>query len=206
MVDYLLAIHPTVLLLAWIALAVAIPWFSVAALGATSALLVLGAWAWGIRACWRLVRRTRVLFIALILLYAFATPGMPIFPGSDTPTQEGLLSGTLQAWRLLLMITALAILLISLNRDQLLAGIYGLLAPLKPLGLPLERIAVRLWLTLQYAESAANSDSLHERWQAALTLPDGLSERITLALVEFHVRDFVFVVGYGVLLAGALLW
>ena len=201
-----MGIHPTVLFLAWIALAVAIPWFSVAALGASSALLALGAWAVGIRACWRLVRRTRVLFVAVILLYAFATPGMPLFAGWDVPTQEGLLSGTLQAWRLILMIAALAILLISLNREQLLAGIYGLLAPFKPLGLPLERIAVRLWLTLQYAESAANSDSLRERWEAALTLPDGLSERITLELVEVHARDFVFAVGYGVLLAGALLW
>jgi len=202
----ILGIHPTVLFLAWIALAVAIPWFSIPALAGMSALLALGAWAVGLHACWRLLRRTRVLFITLVLLYAFTTPGMPLFSGWDTPTQEGLLSGTLQAWRLLLMIVALAILLIGLNREQLLAGIYGLLAPFKPLGLPLERIAVRLWLTLQYAESAAHSDSLRERWEAALTLPDGLSERITLVLAEFHVRDFAFAIGYGVLLAGALLW
>ena len=116
----MLGYNPTVLFLAWIALAVAIPWFSVAVLGATSALLVLGAWAVGVGACWRLVRRTRVLFIALIALYAFATTGTPIFPGWETPTQEGLLSGALQAWRLLLMLVALTILLISLNRDQLL--------------------------------------------------------------------------------------
>ena len=198
--------NPTVLFLAWIALAVAIPWFSVAVLGATSVLLVLGAWAVGVGACWRLVRRTRVLIIALIALYAFATPGTPIFPGWETPTQEGLLSGALQAWRLLLMLVALTILLISLNRDQLLAGIYGLLAPLKPLGLPLERIAVRLWLTLHYAESAASTASLRERWEAALIVPDGQSEHITLELAAVQPRDFVFMVGYGVLLAGALLW
>ena len=204
----MLPIHPTTLFLAWIALAVAVPWFSVAALGATSTMLVLGAWAVGIHACWHLVRRTRVLFIALILLYAFATPGTPLFAGWNTPTQEGLLAGTLQAWRLLLVIMALTILLVRLNREQLLAGIYVLLAPFKPLGLPLERIAVRLWLTLQYAESGAvlTSVSLRERWEAALTQPKGLSESITLELAEFHTRDVVFVVGYGVLLAGALLW
>ena len=203
----MLPIHPTTLFLAWIALAVAVPWFSVAALGATSTMLVLGAWAVGIHACWHLVRRTRVLFIALILLYAFATPGTPLFAGWNTPTQEGLLAGTLQAWRLLLVIMALAILLVRLNREQLLAGIYVLLAPFKPLGLPLERIAVRLWLTLQYAESGGpTGDSLRERWEAALTLPNGLSENISLELAEFHTRDVVFALGYGVLLAGGLLW
>ncbi len=200
------SIHPTTVFLAWIGLAVAIPWFSVLSLWATSSLLGLGAWAVGIHACWRLVRRSGVLFIALILLYAFATPGRPLLAGWDAPTHEGLLSGGLQAWRLFLMITALAVLLISLNREKLLAGIYGLWAPFKPLGLPLERIAVRLWLTLQYAESGSNSDSLHARWAAALTLPDGLAGSISIELAEFHVRDFAFAVGYGVLLAGALLW
>ena len=199
-------IHPSTLLLAWIAFAVAIPWFGASALLAASALLGFGAWVCGFKACWRLVRRTRVLLIALIVLYAFATPGTPVIAGWQEPTQEGVLSGARQAWRLLLIITALAVLLTRLTREHLLAGIYGLLAPFKPLGLPLERIAVRLWLTLHYAESAASSASLHARWEAALTLPDGLAERITLAFPEFHVRDFVFVVGYGVLLAGALLW
>ena len=96
----MLTLHPTLIFLAWIALAIAIPGFSLGALGATSALLVLGVGAVGTRTCWRLVRRTRTLFIAMIVLYAFATPGMPIFSGWDTPTQEGVLSGTLQAWRL----------------------------------------------------------------------------------------------------------
>lgn len=201
-----MTIHPTALLLAWIAFAVAIPWFGVLVLWMASALLALGVWAGDFKACWRLVRRTRVLLIALLALYAFSTPGTPLFAEWDVPTQEGLQTGALQAWRLLLLITALALLLARLNREQVLVGIYGLLAPFKPLGLPLERIAVRLWLTLQYAESGLHANSLRERWEAALTLPNASSSSITLEFPAFALRDLVFVIGYGALLLGALLW
>jgi len=194
------------LLLAWIVFAVAIPWFDVHALWAASALLALGVWAGGLNACWRLVRRTRVLLIALLVLYAFATPGSPIFAAWTMPTHEGLLAGALQAGRLLLMITALALVLVHLTREQVLAGIYGLLAPFKPLGLPLERIAVRLWLTLQYAESGLHANSLRERWDEALALPNVPSSSITLEFPAFALRDLVFLIGFGALLLGALLW
>ncbi len=201
-----MTIHPTALLLAWVAFAVAIPWFGISILWAASALLALAVWVGGAISCWRLIRRTRVLLIALLVLYAFATPGAPLLAAWAVPTQEGLLAGALQAWRLLLMITALAVLLTRLNREQLLAGIYSLLAPFKPLGLPLERITVRLWLTMQYAESGLNANSLRERWAAALTLPNAPASSITLELPSLVLRDLVFMLGFGVLLAGAVAW
>lgn len=194
------------MLLAWVAFAVAIPWFGIPALGVATVLLTLGAWVGGVKTCWRLVRRTRVLLVALIVLYAFATPGTPLLADWAAPTQEGLLAGALQAWRLLLMITALAVLLACLSREQLLAGIYGLLALFKPLGLPLERIAVRLWLTMQYAEIGAHANSLRERWEAALTLPNTPASSITLEIPAFELRDLAFTAVWGVLLTGALLW
>lgn len=199
-------LHPTTLLLAWAAFAVAIPWFGVSAIWVASAVLALGVWGGGVSACWRLVRRTRFLLIALIVLYAFATPGVPLFLAWEAPTQEGLLAGALQAWRLLLMIAALALLLVRLSRERLLAGIYGLLAPFRFLGLPLERIAVRLWLTLQYAETGLSGNSLQERWAAALTLPNAPASSITLELPAFTLHDLAFSLGYGALLWGALLW
>jgi len=194
------------LLLAWIAFAVALPWFSVLILWMTSALLALAVWAGGFNTCWRLVRRTRVLIIALLVLYTFATPGAPLFAAWEVPTHEGLLAGAQQAGRLLLMITALALLIVRLSREQLLAGIYGLLAPFKPLGLPLERIAARLWLTLQYAESGLHANSLRERWDVALTLPNTSSPSITFEFPAFALRDLAFLIEFGVLLLGALLW
>ncbi|MBI5753456.1 MAG: hypothetical protein HZA59_15125 [Hydrogenophilales bacterium] len=194
------------MLLAWVAFAVAIPWLDVPVLGMASALLVLGVWMGGVTACWRLVRRTRVLLIALVVLYAFATPGAPLLAAWEAPTQEGLLAGALQAWRLLLMIAALALLLVRLSREQLLAGIYGLLAPAKPLGLPLERIAVRLWLTLHYAEAGLHGNSLRERWETAMSLPHAPASSILLEIPAFAMRDLLFLVGFASLLLGALLW
>lgn len=199
-------IHPTVLLLAWLAFALAIPWFSSTALAAASPLIALGVGVSGFQASWRLVRRTRYLLIALILLYTLATPGTPLIDMWATPTQEGLLAGTLQAWRLLLIVTALALLLTHTNHAQLLAGLYGLLTPLKVLGLPRDRIAVRLSLTLQYAEAGLASHSLRERWDEALAPPNAPASGITLTFPAFTWRDLAFVGGISAVLAGALLW
>lgn len=198
-------IHPSALLLAWLAVAVALPWFSVQVLWVASALLALGVWMGGVQACWRLIRRTRFLLLALILLYAFATPGTPLFVNWDIPTQEGLLHGGVQAWRLLLLVVALGLVLTSLSREKLLVGIYGLLFPFKPI-LPVDRIAVRLWLTMEYADKGQNEKSLHARWAAALTLPNTPATMITLVFPTFAWRDLGFMVGFSLLLVGALIW
>ena len=74
-------LHPTTRLLAWIAFAMAIPWLSIQALLAASVGIAAMVWVSGVEDCWRLVRRTRILLMALIVLYAFATPGAPLIAG-----------------------------------------------------------------------------------------------------------------------------
>ena len=198
-------LHPTTRLLAWSAFALAVPWLALNALIAASALiatLVLGS---GTAVCWRLIRRTRVLLVALVLLYAFATPGTPLIASWDQwyPTAEGFHAGGLQAWRLLLMIAALAVLLAGMQRESLLSGIYVLLRPLHAVGVPVERIAVRLWLTLHYAETAPQA-GLSARWENALTLPNERAATISLEVPGFTLQDAGFAIAYGVLLAFAL--
>jgi len=185
----------------------AIPWLSIQALLAASVGIAVMVWASGAAGCWRLVRRTRVLLIALIVLYAFATPGVPLIAGwmQWNPTVEGIRAGGLQAWRLLLMISALALLLARMQREQWLAGLYILLLPLKFLGVPVARIAVRLWLTLHYVETAPKADSLSARWESALTLPDEMPASIALEVPVFTRWDAGFILGFGVLLA-LVLW
>jgi len=199
-------IHPTVLLLVWLSFALAIPWLSSPVLAASSGLLALGAVISGVAACWRLLRRIRYLLLALIVVYALATPGTPLFDTWAAPTREGLAAGAMQAWRLLLMVTALALLLVRLNQAQLLAGIYGLLTPLIRLGVPRDRIAVRLCLTLHYAEADDHARSLGERWQAALTPTDMPASSISLEMPAYTLRDLGFFLGVGALLWGALSW
>ena len=199
-------LHPTTRLLAWIAFALAIPWLGIDALLAASALLAALALGSGMTVCWRLVRRTRVLLAALVVLYAFATPGTPLIASWDQwyPSYEGFRAGGLQAWRLLLMIAALAVLLARMQREALLAGIYVVLLPLRAFGVPVERIAVRLWLTLHYAETVPQAAGLSARWENALTLPNERAATISLEVPAFTLQDAGFAIGYGVLLTFAL--
>jgi energy-coupling factor transport system permease protein len=100
----------------------------------------------------QLVRRTRWIMFSLWLIYAYSTPGKMLFDATFSPSLEGLIDGGLQLMRLLAALAGLAILLDRLHRQQLMAGLYSLLAPLQWLGLSRERLAVRLALTLHYAE------------------------------------------------------
>ena len=199
-------LHPTTRLLAWIAFAVAVPWLDIDALLVASAMIVVLVLFSGAADCWRLIRRTRVLLATLIVLYTFTTPGAPLIASWNQwdPTYEGFRAGGLQAWRLLLMIAALAVLLARMQRESLLGGIYVLLLPLRAIGVPVDRIAVRLWLTLHYAETAPQAKGLSARWENALTLPSSRATLITLDVPEFRWQDVRFALAYGALLAFAL--
>lgn len=104
---------------------------------------------------WKGLFRARMLLLAMLLIYAFATPGDALWPllGRFSPSLDGMQGGVLQAWRLAIMLVSLAVLLSICSRSALLGGIFYLLKPLAPLGVNPERIAVRIWLTLYYAEN-----------------------------------------------------
>jgi energy-coupling factor transport system permease protein len=103
-----------------------------------------------------LLRRTRWILFSLLLIYAYATPGEAVWAQGEaySPTLEGLQDGFLQLGRLVCTLAGLAILLMRLTQNQLIEGLFVLLAPLQKIGFPRERVAVRLALTLRYAESA----------------------------------------------------
>jgi energy-coupling factor transporter transmembrane protein EcfT len=107
------------------------------------------------RDVWKGLFRARILLLAMFLIYAFTTPGDSLWlpAGRYSPSKDGIQSGTIQAWRLAIMLASLAVLLTSCSRQALLGGIYHLLKPLASLGINPERIAVRIWLTLYYAEN-----------------------------------------------------
>ncbi len=104
----------------------------------------------------QMLRRTRWIMFSLLLIYAFATPGeQPLFDlfGAASPSEEGLADGGLQLARLSGMLAALSLLLNRLNQQELVGGLYSLAYPLRYFGGVRQRFAVRLALTLQYAES-----------------------------------------------------
>ncbi|MCG6932161.1 MAG: hypothetical protein LJE57_00835 [Gallionella sp.] len=151
----------------------------------------------------QLLRRTRWVMISLLLVYAYSTPGQSLWDGLGmfSPSREGLYDGVLQLARLLCALAGLAILLDRLHRQQLIAGLYTLSAPLRLIGVSRERFAVRLALTLHYAEVAMVRET--RTWQDSLRslfeTPGDAGKHLELKLYRFAFRDGLLV-GFALLL------
>ncbi len=111
----------------------------------------------------RVVKRMRWLFISLLVIYAFTTPGeyIPELLAYASPTYEGCVLGLLQITKLLIALASLSLLFASSSKQDLIAGLYMLLTPLKLFGLNVERFSARLMLTLDYVEEFA-ADANHK--------------------------------------------
>jgi energy-coupling factor transport system permease protein len=148
--------HPAVSILLWVFLTLAMQSLHVAGLVLAGIPLLLAAYILSSARLLKLLRRTRWIMLSLLIVYAYATPGEAVWMqlAEFSPTREGLLDGLLQLCRLICALAGLSILLSALSRQQLISGLYTLAYPLCYAGLSRERIAVRLALTLHYAESA----------------------------------------------------
>lgn len=206
--------HPATKILLWLGFAVAVQEFDLPLLGASSALAVLALLITRAGASLNMLRRSRWLLLSLLLVYAFATPGDPVFPelGTFSPTIQGLLGGGTQAWRLALLLATLALLLHTCPRENLLSGIYILLKPYRFLGLDPERIAVRLWLTLRYAEQRRSStgarNSFQAWWQELRLSGESTADaaaHVSIELAPFTWRDTA-ILAIAALLLGVALW
>lgn len=167
--------HPASLILIWLAFAFCIPWLHPAELAVIVFLFSLPLLLRHSAQYLKLLRRSRWLLISLILVYAFVTPGAAAIAvlGPYSPSREGLLSGGLQALRLIALLATLALLLATTSRERILAGLYFLLRPFALIGMDIDRVAARIWLTLYYAEKAEQSGprgtgEWRERLHAAL--------------------------------------
>jgi energy-coupling factor transport system permease protein len=143
---------------------------------------------------------------SLLLIYAYSTPGAALWAmlGVASPTREGLLDGLLQLGRLVSVLSGLAILLELLPQTQLISGLYSLAYPLRWLGLSRERVAVRLALTLEYAESAMRDTASDWRStiNAALQPSADRTEHIELRVQPFRGVDFLLLTAGAVVLIG----
>ena len=146
--------HPATKILLWLLFSVYAQGLGLSALlSVTGALILWLLMAERIRFI-KAVRRVRFVFFGLIAVYAFSTSGESLFPpwGVFSPSIEGLHAGGVQALRLLCLLASLSLLLRYCATADLLSGIHSLLRPFKSLGVPADRIAVRIWLTLRYAQ------------------------------------------------------
>lgn len=165
--------HSGLILFLWLALVAAMQLLNPAALAvalAGAALLGLGlARARSLR----LVKRIRVLLLAIVLLFAGFTPGEAVLHDWPrlSPTREGLQLAAVHAARLLVVVFAVALLLERLSMTRLVAGLYALAQPLRLLGLAPERLAIRLLLVLHYVEASPRGSG-RMQWQRWLREED----------------------------------
>lgn len=149
----------------------------------------------------RLIWRTRWLFLVLVLGYAYSLPGAPLWPALDawSPSVEGARHGALQALRLLALLLWLDALVLRLDAGRLLGGLYALLAPLARVGVPAERAALRLGLTLQAIERMERGRPLLRGLLDETSVPQ-MPEVIRIECTPARWRDVLIPVGSAVVL------
>ena len=96
-----------------------------------------------------MLKRLKWLFVSILVVYLFFTPGQLLLPDLTwSPTLEGLMQGLLRVAVLVLLVAAVNFLISSTEQDDFLSAILWCLRPLSFVGLPHERLAVRITLTL----------------------------------------------------------
>ncbi len=127
----------------------------------------------------RVLKRMRWLFLSILLIYGFGTPGeyLSQLPLAFAPTFEGLKLGSIQIIKICIALAALTILLNTTNKDHLIIGIYTLFKPFKHLGVDVERFSVRLSLTLDYFEVLASQPKDHLNFKLFDSFHAGLDDK-----------------------------
>ncbi|MGO8755365.1 MAG: CbiQ family ECF transporter T component [Gallionellaceae bacterium] len=201
--------NPALLILAWGTLVIALQMTGPVLLSLISVVLIASALTFSAARLLALMRRTRWIMFSLILIYACTTPGTAVIGqmAAFSPTSEGLQEGLLQLARLISVLASLSILLSWMDQQKLVSGLYTLAYPLQFTGLSRERIAVRLALTLQYAETAMRDTSTN--WHGSIEhmlapIPVEQSD-IELSVVRFTLMDSLLLVAGCALLVLVLL-
>jgi energy-coupling factor transporter transmembrane protein EcfT len=190
----LLDLHPATRIALWLVFAAAVSWSSASALPVLT--LPVASWIlWSRDSHFlRMLRRARWLFISLLFIYGLTTPGEGLLAWDAGPnlSRQGLVVGFVQAWRIALMIGALALLLRCTPPGQFIAGMHAMFYPLqRALRIDAGRVALRLLLTLRYAsETGAETRS---DWRAALAAAAGAADcgetRVVIERPPFTWRD-----------------
>lgn len=157
--------------------------------------------------CIRLLLRLKWLFLSIFLIYVILTPGIPLLVATGAYiTVEGVIQGLLRIGALVVLITAVNLLIRPSRQDELIFAIIWLLNPLRRFRFPVDRLAVRMVLTLNYVqefqnllakENVAGSESsalaVNDRTSATKTVKWGIVQRLT-ALADKAVNTLMIVI------------
>lgn len=201
--------HPVVQIYFWISMVFAVQILHGHALLLLAGILIVFALKLCAVRFMLLLRRTRWILISIFFIYAYTGSGASLWPqlGIFSPAAAGMVDGSVQILRLLAVLAGLSVLLTSLTQAQLVSGLYTLFYPLRFLGLSRESIAVRLALTLHYAEGAMLGkdskwrDNLEQMLKPA-QVDDGVIE---LKLVRLTCLDWLLLAGSAAVFIGLLI-
>lgn len=179
----------------WLFFIVWLAWANAGALLGSTAVVGVMLMRGGWQEARRYLRRSRVLLLVVWLANAWQLPGTPLWHwwGISGPSMQGIAAASLATWHWMLVLMALAVLMSRLNREQLLSAIYHVLRPMQMLGLPAQRVAVRLWLTLHYAENLLAEQrhaSLKQRLNQLFVTPALLQWDTTWVSIEQQSLDW----------------
>lgn len=189
--------HPTIKLINLFILAITINVVSDTALFLIAIIFMLLMLFYRVTGLVKILFRLKWLLISLGLVYAYNTPGeyLQQWPFTFSPTYEGLHQGGMQMLRICLMMAGLTLFTATTNRQQIMAGFYILLCPIKILGISPQRFTARLWLTLYYVEHRqpeTNQVSMFQSLkstQTVQTTPLQMPESIELNLSSLKWHD-----------------
>jgi energy-coupling factor transport system permease protein len=189
--------HPATLLFAWGVLVALLQPLPATALAWIAAVVLPLAVAFARRRMLALLRRTRWLFLSIVLLFALATPGqrLPGVVGDLGITLDGLLLAAEHGLRLLLLLASLAALHERLGTPGMMAGLHWLLAPIAKWRTLRERIVVRLMLVLDSVENAPAAT-----WREWLNRDLEGQDRLALAVGSLRCSDWLALASLGVLI------
>ena len=138
--------------------------------------------------CVHLLVRMRVLLLAILVLFAWFTPGEAVFMDwpRASPSREGLLLALTHGGRLVALVCWVAVLLGRMSTDRLVSGLYALVRPCGIFGLPAQRIALRLLLVLRHASAVRrNGERPWQDWRVWLN-PPATAESEIVRLTREH--------------------
>lgn len=199
--------HPSLRILLLLLLAITIQFMKLQSLAIVGGALLAMALYWHIGLLRKIMYRSRWLMLTLLLVYAYTTPGEYVraWDSVFAPTYEGLHEGLVQAGRLTMMLAALALLLGTTHRPELMAGIYCLIRPFGTIGVPVDRFTARLWLTMHYVEEDKPDQKVAfwHRFDSA----SNPAEHAMINIVQFSLPKFTFIDWMLLLIASsAVIW
>lgn len=126
---------------------------------------------------WQMLRRLRWFFFSILAIYLWFTPGQWIWPALQqwSPTYDGLWLALHRLLVLVAIVLAVATLLKALSMGQLMSALRQLLQPLRLVGFPVDRFALRLTLTVDASQRLLLQPAAGQSSEEKKTLQQRLS-------------------------------